>query len=56
MRANATNVRRAGLLLRAVCAKASWSHGTFVNARDVAKGESSLVTATEAELSEVHID
>ena len=53
MRANAINMRRAGLLLRALSAKASWSHGAFVNARDVAKGEASLATTTNPELAEV---
>jgi hypothetical protein len=53
MRANAINMRRAGLLLRALSAKASWSHGAFVNARDVAKGEATLATTTDLELAEV---
>jgi|ERR1700677_804938 len=53
MRANAINLRRAGLLLRALSAKASWSHGAFVNARDVAKGESTLDATTDANLAEV---
>jgi hypothetical protein len=53
MRANAINLRRAGLLLRAMSAKVSWSHGPLVNARDVAKGELTLAAATDRELAEV---
>jgi hypothetical protein len=51
MLANATNLRRAGLLLRAMAASATWETGVFVDARKIAK-DSALVT-TERELAEV---
>jgi hypothetical protein len=51
MRANAANVRRAGLLLRALAGGASWTVGTFVDVRQLAKDKG--VVATDEELAEV---
>ncbi len=51
MLANATNLRRAGLLLRAMAGRAGWATGVLVNARDVAR-DCALV-ATERELTDV---
>jgi hypothetical protein len=44
MLANATNLRSAGVMLRAISAKASWSPGVFVNARELAKEKGLFAT------------
>jgi hypothetical protein len=51
MRANAVNLRRAGLLLRAIAGGAGWTAGTYVDTRRIAKDKG--VIATDAELAEV---
>ncbi len=51
MLANAVNLRRAGLLLRALAGSAGWTADVFVDARQVAKDKG--VAATDKELAEV---
>jgi hypothetical protein len=51
MLANAANLRRAGLLLRAMAASAGWSAGVYVSAQASAKA--SAITATDKELAEI---
>jgi hypothetical protein len=48
MLANSVNLRRAGLLLRAMSSSAGWTSGHFVDARKTAK--ESAIAATEREL------
>jgi hypothetical protein len=50
MLANAANLRRAGLLLRAMCGSAGWTAGMFVDARQVAKD--GAIAATDKELAD----
>jgi hypothetical protein len=50
MRANAENLRRAGLLLRAMSESASWRADVYVDARKAAKEKA--IVATDAELAE----
>jgi hypothetical protein len=51
MLANATNLRRAGLLLRALAGSAGWTMGVFVDARKVAKD--AAIGASDKELADV---
>jgi hypothetical protein len=51
MLANATNLRRAGLLLRAISGSAGWTIDVFVDARKAA-GASAIV-ATDKELADI---
>ena len=51
MLANAVNLRRAGLFLRAVSGSAGWSAGVFVDARSAAKANA--IVATDKELAEI---
>ena len=51
MVANAENLRRAGLLLRAMAGSAGWTAGAFVDSRQVAKDKA--IAASEKELSDI---
>ena len=50
MLANAVNLRRAGLLLRAIAGGASWAPGVFVDARKVAKD--AAIAGTEKDFAD----
>ncbi len=50
MIANGNNLRRAGLLLRAIAEGAGWTTDVFVGAREIAKAKA--IVATEKELAE----
>src|ERR1700722_20374582 len=50
MLANAADLRRAGLLLRAMCGNAGWTAGMFVDARKVARD--GAIVATDKELAD----
>jgi hypothetical protein len=55
MLANATNLRRAGVLLRAISTKASWSPGVFVDARELAKEKGVVATDQELAAAEAYL-
>jgi hypothetical protein len=50
MLANAANLNRAGLLLRALAAGAGWTSGVYVDSRKIAREKA--IAGTESELAE----